>query len=256
MSTSPISPACSPEEQVQWVLVPVRVSSSPNPPAPNSAGTYSSTYPPTFDFAAYPGMWNQHTDPAYGTFPAGTFTTELFDIDLALSIDAALGQGSCFQTNSSSFEGAPLASSFTDGADMGDMWGAGSPSVSGSSVGSPVTMSPFGAANSTPCSTPPTPELHLCTDPGCYATFSNMAELKRHSRKHRQKQNFCCPLCQKSHLDKRALDRHLWSRHKSYAMKVGAKSEKDKCSYCDYVSRADNVRRHERSQHPNEALGR
>lgn len=69
-----------------------------------------------------------------------------------------------------------------------------------------------------------------------------------HQRKHKQ-QRFRCDICGKPHSDRRALDRHLWSRHKDYAMRTGAKSEAIKCRVCVYESRADNVRRHEKTKH-------
>lgn len=281
MASTPIYTPYSSEEQVQWVLMPVRVPApSTFPPAPNAAGKPWPSYSPMLDFAAYPSMWDQqHAAPPYpALLPRDDVHSDAFDIDLALRIDAAIhpdypslsGLGvdasASFDSVLSLDMAFPVAPSFTDGALLGDIWQGSSSSASGSSVGSPaVTTSPFGATN-TPCSTPPTLELRLCSEPSCFEAFSKAADLRcdhptptfsaravasslgrRHERKHRQ--NFCCPICQKPHLDKRALDRHLWSRHEGYAIKVGAKSEKTKCSVCDYVSRADNVRRHERSQH-------
>jgi len=71
---------------------------------------------------------------------------------------------------------------------------------------------------------------------------------KRHQR-------FGCKVCGKAHADRRALNRHLESQHEEFAKQQGIKSEKIQCQVCDYVSRADNVRRHERSQHALPAPG-
>lgn len=103
----------------------------------------------------------------------------------------------------------------------------------------PTTTRPSAAPNASP--------VFFCPDPSCFVTFTNPAALKKHERKH--KQQFHCPLCRKGHLDKRAVDRHLWTRHEEYARKHDIKSERIRCRECDYESRSDNVRRHEKSQH-------
>jgi hypothetical protein len=56
----------------------------------------------------------------------------------------------------------------------------------------------------------------------------------------------CCPLpaCGKGHLDNRALARHLWAKHREYAAQTGARSERVRCTFCDYEGRQDNVVRH------------
>ncbi|KAK4443508.1 hypothetical protein QBC34DRAFT_310885 [Podospora aff. communis PSN243] len=129
-------------------------------------------------------------------------------------------------------------------APVDDTWQSVDPYFSGaSSLGSPTTV-----ASNTPHSTPSSPQTFLCSDPNCFEVFTRAADLKRHERKHRQ--NFRCELCGKAHTDRRALNRHLESKHGEYAIQQGIKSEKIRCRMCDYVSRADNVRRHERSQHP------
>ncbi|KAK1753942.1 zinc finger protein zas1 [Echria macrotheca] len=261
-------PPCSADERVEWILVPVPVRvpvSESSTPISAHAQTLFPTYPPSGspDFA-YHATWNQqHAGPA---FPAMSPAEDVlgdaqFAFDLALLMDTAIFPEpsplpAAHPTAETAFVpppaffpelmpgSSPSAVLSTDGAFAGDIWPTNSPSASDSSFGSPVP-----GMSSTPNSTPPTPalELFFCSEPTCFETFSTTASLKRHERKHRR--HFCCPLCKKSHLDKRALDRHLWSRHEEYAARVGAKSEKTACRVCGYESRADNVRRHERSRH-------
>ena len=255
------------DEQVEWVLVRVPVRSS----GPSS---FTST-PPMVDssFPPYPPhpttMWDQ--------LPAGPLSpmplTDPFpgqlesNIALALSLQASYPLA-CFDTDTSSSPvfhtgdlmppcDTPFSDVFTSEA-----WQPAEQYISDTcSLDSPTT-----AASGTPCSTPPSPQTFLCSDPTCFEFFTRPADLKyddppsssksqvltkppsrRHERKHRQ--NFRCELCGKAHTDRRALNRHLESKHEEYAIQQGIKSEKVRCRMCDYVSRADNVRRHERSQH-------
>lgn len=176
-----------------------------------------------------------------------------FDIHLALTLQACLGEQCALAVApSSSLEptqefASPYDITSPSGAFVGDAGQLFSRPTPDSNSPSTTIATPQTTAGGTPCSTPTTPQLLFCSDPLCFETFTKTGDLKKHERKH--KQPFRCGLCDKGHLDKRALDRHLWSRHKEYAKRTGAKSERMRCRKCDYQSRADNVRRHERSQH-------
>lgn len=91
---------------------------------------------------------------------------------------------------------------------------------------------------------PPSPpaQSFACSESLCTKTFDKLADLRRHERKHRQP--FRCDICKKGHLDKRALSRHLWAQHPEHAQKTNTRSERTKCTECDYEGRADNVARH------------
>ncbi|KAK4642958.1 hypothetical protein QC761_401960 [Podospora bellae-mahoneyi] len=108
----------------------------------------------------------------------------------------------------------------------------------------PIFDSPFpattGASSDIP--SPSTPHIHSCSESNCSKTFDKVSDLKRHERKHRQP--FRCELCGKGHLDKRALGRHLWAKHPEYAQQHNTRSERIRCTECDYEGRADNVARH------------
>ncbi|KAK0701430.1 hypothetical protein B0T21DRAFT_432417 [Apiosordaria backusii] len=108
----------------------------------------------------------------------------------------------------------------------------------------PIFESSLPATSSaSPDALPPSaPQLHSCSESTCSKTFDKMSDLKRHERKHRQP--FRCELCGKGHLDKRALGRHLWAKHPEYAQQHNTRSERIKCTECDYEGRADNVARH------------
>ena len=56
--------------------------------------------------------------------------------------------------------------------------------------------------------------------------------------------SFRCSVCEKSHLDNRALSRHLWAQHPDFAARTKTKSERAQCPHCDYSGRADNLARH------------
>ncbi|KAM7191532.1 hypothetical protein V8F33_008883 [Rhypophila sp. PSN 637] len=56
--------------------------------------------------------------------------------------------------------------------------------------------------------------------------------------------SFACALCDKPHIDNRALSRHLWAQHPDYAARTKTKSERARCPQCDYSGRADNLARH------------
>ncbi|KAK0644135.1 hypothetical protein B0T16DRAFT_193315 [Cercophora newfieldiana] len=241
-------PLTMPDEQVEWVLVPVRVSgpsslsSSPQIPMDTSFPPYP-TQPPT--------MWPSNDLPPSPIVDPLAAQLES-NIALAMSLQASYPLA-CFDTDtnpSHPFSAdllPPLATGPFPSAD--DAWPAADPYYSSaSSLGSPTT-----ATSNTPCSTPSSPQTFLCSDPNCFEFFTRSADLKRHERKHRQ--NFRCELCGKAHTDRRALNRHLESKHEEYAIQQGIKSEKIRCRMCDYVSRADNVRRHEKSQHALNASG-
>ncbi|KAK3987246.1 hypothetical protein QBC44DRAFT_127024 [Cladorrhinum sp. PSN332] len=109
----------------------------------------------------------------------------------------------------------------------------------------PEVFPPAGApsTSSSSSSVPPTPaQSFACSESLCTKIFDKVADLRRHERKHRQP--FRCEICDKGHLDKRALGRHLWARHPEHAHKTNTRSERMKCSQCDYEGRADNVARH------------
>ncbi|KAK4198550.1 hypothetical protein QBC40DRAFT_298347 [Triangularia verruculosa] len=112
-------------------------------------------------------------------------------------------------------------------------------SYSPPTFGSPLSAAPVASPDATPLSTPQT---HSCSDSNCSKTFEKVSDLRRHERKHRQP--FRCELCGKGHLDKRALGRHLWAKHPEYAAQHNTRSERIKCTECDYEGRADNVARH------------
>jgi len=232
-----------PEEQVEWVLVPVRVS------GPSSLSS-SPQIPIDASFPPYPAqptaMWPS-TDLPPSPIVDPLLTQLEANIALAMSLQASYPLA-CFDTDAFPSElVSPLA---TDAfAPVDDAWLVADPYYSSaSSLGSPTT-----ALSNTPCSTPSSPQTFLCSDPTCFEFFTRHADLKRHERKHRQ--NFRCELCGKAHTDRRALNRHLESKHGEYAIQKGVKSEKIRCRMCDYVSRADNVRRHEKSQHNLNASG-
>jgi hypothetical protein len=133
-----------------------------------------------------------------------------------------------------------------------------------------TTTSPYSATS--PATAAPKPGHHLpCPEPTCPKTFPTKSDLRyaphppspnpispqqaqqqqltrpahsRHERKHRAP--VCCPLpaCGKGHLDNRALARHLWAKHPEYAAQTGARSERVRCTFCDYEGRQDNVVRH------------
>ncbi|KAK4171867.1 hypothetical protein QBC36DRAFT_198352 [Triangularia setosa] len=108
----------------------------------------------------------------------------------------------------------------------------------------PIFDSPFPPTTgaSPNVTSPSTPQILSCSERNCAMTFDKVSGLKRHERKHRQP--FRCDLCGKGHLDKRALGRHLWAKHLEYAQQHNTRSERIKCTYCDYEGRADNVARH------------
>lgn len=56
--------------------------------------------------------------------------------------------------------------------------------------------------------------------------------------------SFRCALCDKPHMDNRALSRHLWAQHPEYAARTKTKSERAQCPHCEYSGRADNLVRH------------
>lgn len=56
--------------------------------------------------------------------------------------------------------------------------------------------------------------------------------------------SFRCALCDKPHMDNRALSRHLWAQHPDYAARTKTKSERAQCPHCEYSGRADNLARH------------
>ncbi|KAK0660463.1 hypothetical protein QBC41DRAFT_236581 [Cercophora samala] len=108
----------------------------------------------------------------------------------------------------------------------------------------PIFDSPLPAATgaSPDVTSPSTSQIHSCSESNCSKTFDKVSDLKRHERKHRQP--FRCELCGKGHLDKRALGRHLWAKHPEYAQQHNTRSERIRCTECDYEGRADNVARH------------
>ncbi|KAG7286246.1 hypothetical protein NEMBOFW57_008553 [Staphylotrichum longicolle] len=111
----------------------------------------------------------------------------------------------------------------------------------------PLTPASLPTANPSPASTSPAvaaQPLLPCPDASCTRVFPNPSDLRKHARKHRQP--FRCPLphCGKGHLDKRALARHLWAQHPDYAQRHNTRSERVKCTLCEYEGRADNVARH------------
>ena len=116
-----------------------------------------------------------------------------------------------------------------------------------SSIPSPPSFGHNSSQDTSPCSSPHTPSPHECPKPGCSASFDSPTDLMRHRRAHNKR--FACRLCNKAHADQRALNRHLWTRHKEVAAATGAKSEKAQCRVCGKLGRADNMRRHERTQH-------
>ena len=136
------------------------------------------------------------------------------------------------------------------------------------SPASPLFNLPPTPATTNPSPSPPTttaPQLLPCSEPACTKVFPNPSDLRyvftplttlpsqnhqplthhrKHARKHRTP--FRCPLphCAKGHLDKRALDRHLWAKHPEHAAAHGTRSEKVRCGVCGYEGRGDNVGRH------------
>jgi len=111
----------------------------------------------------------------------------------------------------------------------------------------PEVFTPSGATSTSPTSSasvPPLPSAQsfLCSESHCTQTFDKIPDLRRHERKHRKP--FRCEICDKGHLDKRALGRHLWAQHPEHAQKTNTRSEQTKCPECDYEGRADNVARH------------
>ncbi|KAK0707803.1 hypothetical protein B0H67DRAFT_322718 [Lasiosphaeris hirsuta] len=236
-----------------------------------AADAYSYSYPPTT--APFPDSQRGDATPEW---LAGGSNEQVidFDIHLALTLQTCLGD-QCASTEaeqpmpevldtsplsltpispeptqelSSPYDISPPSGAFVGDAAQLFSWPTPNSTSPLTTMATPQTT-----ASATPCSIPTMPELLFCPDPSCFETFTKTGELKKHERKH--KQPFRCALCGKGHLDKRALDRHLWSRHKEYAKKTGAKSERIRCRKCDYESRADNVRRHERSQHGLGAVG-
>jgi len=194
--------------------------------------------------------------------PTFSYPDACFDTDTTLAMDFGTSVAQAPSPSDSSFVPSPFVADawpLTDNQYTSD-------SNSSSNLGSPTTTAT--EATDTPCSTPPTPQAFFCPDATCFEQFTRATDLKyatpslspspensgltmtpprRHERKHRQ--NFRCELCGKAHADRRALNRHLESKHEEYALRNGVKSEKIRCRFCEYVSRADNVRRHERSQH-------
>lgn len=128
---------------------------------------------------------------------------------------------------------------------------------SGSPPLPPLTPASLVTPTTSPASTSPaTPapqQLLSCSDASCTKVFPTRSDLKKHERKHRQP--FRCPLpaCGKGHLDKRALARHLWAQHPTYAQQSNTRSERVKCPWCAYEGRRDNVRRHAEKKHPGAA---
>ena len=92
-----------------------------------------------------------------------------------------------------------------------------------------------------------------CAEPGCLRTFSSAGHLKKHRRIHNAA--FQCPLCGKAHIDNRARNRHLWTKHREYASQYEVKSEKTKCPHCLYEGRNDNVIRHITMKHSDRKKG-
>lgn len=108
-----------------------------------------------------------------------------------------------------------------------------------------TTTSPSSATSPAAATATPKPTHHIaCPEATCPKTFPTKSDLRRHERKHRTP--VCCPLpaCGKGHLDNRALARHLWAKHPEYAAQTGARSERVRCTFCDYEGRQDNVVRH------------
>ncbi|KAK5662676.1 hypothetical protein OQA88_8592 [Cercophora sp. LCS_1] len=254
---------CSLDEQVEWVNVLVPVPKVPASSSYSPMPECTAAQQPYYDFIqmnpsdpiASPTSWDQsHADPSFPVTPlVDDLSPLLLDADFAFAFDKCLDDPAAFPSDmfpltpfdeQALLNASPAA--YSPELFVPEGWEAYS--ATGSNLGSPAATTSPTTATGTPLSTPPTPNLEFCSAPDCFEVFEKAVDRKKHERKH--KQNFCCPLCNKGHLDKRALDRHLWTRHEEYAIRTGAKSEKTKCRVCDYSSRADNVRRHERSQHP------
>ncbi|KAK3384137.1 hypothetical protein B0T24DRAFT_73503 [Lasiosphaeria ovina] len=82
-----------------------------------------------------------------------------------------------------------------------------------------------------------------CSDPSCARKFDKAADLRKHERSHRRP--FRCDICDKGHLDKRGLARHIWTRHRNVAIERGAgPPEHARCPECGKEGRRDNIARH------------
>lgn len=231
------------EKRVEWVpvLVPVQVSGPSN-----SSPALVDTSFPVFS-GQLPGTW-----------PA----TNLASFLLAYPLD---NQAEAFEDLQSPLD---FLNPYIPPADplVVEEWMSGA-----SSMSSPMTVpgsTPMTGLGSTPsttsspttplfpepmfldqaASTPPQPNVFASPQ-----TNEPDPPVKHQARKRHQR--FGCRVCGKAHADRRALNRHLESQHAEFAKQHGIKSEKIQCRVCDYVSRADNVRRHEKSQHALPAPG-
>ena len=167
------------DEQVEWVLVRVPVRSSGPSSFTSTPPMVDSSFPP---YPAHPTtMWDQ--------LPAGPLSpmplTDPFpgqlesNIALALSLQASYPLA-CFDTDTSSSPvfhtgdlmppcDTPFSDVFTSEA-----WQPAEQYISDTcSLDSPTT-----AASGTPCSTPPSPQTFLCSDPTCFEFFTRPADLK------------------------------------------------------------------------------
>lgn len=156
---------------------------------------------------------------------------------------------------------------------VGAAWGTFdhlySPAPSGSCSPPATSSSPATAGTPFIPPTPVSPALFMCPDAPymlhspttCHTTThhshqttSTHPSRRRHNRASPTSPreintstsggSFHCSVCDKPHLDNRALSRHLWAQHPDFAARTKTRSERAQCPHCDYSGRADNLARH------------
>lgn len=88
--------------------------------------------------------------------------------------------------------------------------------------------------------------------PTCSRMSGNLID-NVHKQSHRKNPILCpvnyCPQSKKVHRSKRDLRRHIWIKHKDYAIEQKVPVESKTCDLCGMVSRKDNLKRHLKKIH-------
>ncbi|KAH7407650.1 hypothetical protein BKA64DRAFT_426768 [Cadophora sp. MPI-SDFR-AT-0126] len=93
-----------------------------------------------------------------------------------------------------------------------------------------------------------TDQIFRCNE--CLKEFLQRSQLNKHLRIHTRPLQ--CELCPQDIIrfaERKDLDRHYWSTHRTYAQDNNIPRDSKACPDCDYVGRSDNVRRHQQNQH-------
>ncbi|KAM7215304.1 hypothetical protein V8F06_009355 [Rhypophila decipiens] len=276
---APLSPEYGTDDQgdLIWVQVRIPKGSSRSPPAqsPNFYQTPDHlTMPDASAMFLPPTLWGQDATmmSAVGSFPGitasdatmGWSSNELpmeggFDAALELELQAYLanpqidvGEATGFMNYSPEpFPGSDGSGALYGTPDFGLGLSAPDAFCPTESAWSAFDTSYPTSSGSCSPATNMSPETPLHTQPTlCPSTKPSRQRQRRVSPTSPREggsssgNSYCCVLCNKPHIDNRALSRHLWAQHPDYAARTKTKSERARCPHCDYSGRADNLARH------------